>query len=182
MDRKEKIYKLLLNATENSFTELFEKYNEQFYYCSLVMMDCSTPCISALSMKAYQQLLEDNADGNNSSEEDKIYFKWCYAESPFLGFGYKEYFKEVDEFFFRDVLSEIPYEEVEMRINDWLISMRDVMKTLKDKGIFENVSNSKIFLTAEQHPSETDYNLENAKYINDNAVFEIWYKDNRDLY
>ena len=180
MDRKEKIYELLLNATEKSFTKLFEKYNEQFYYCSLVMMDCSTPCISALSMEAYHQLLEDNADGDNSSEEDKTYFKWCYAESPYLGFGYKEYFKEVDEFFFQDVLFEIPYEDVEMRTRDWLIAMRNVMKTLKDKGIFENDSRTEIFLMAELQPSETDYDLENARYLNDNALFEIWYKDNRD--
>lgn len=50
----------------------------------------------------------------------------------------------------------------------------------KDKGIFENDSETEIFLMAEQQPSETDYDLENARYLNDNALFEIWYKDNRD--
>ena len=53
MDRKEEILKLLLDACEKSFIKLFGEKNEKFYYCSLVMMDCATPCITALSKEAY---------------------------------------------------------------------------------------------------------------------------------
>lgn len=182
MDRKEKIFKLLLDASEKSFNRLFEERNEHFYYCSLVMMDCATPCITALSEEAYNQLLKDNADGDNSSEEDKAYFRWGYAESPYLGFGYEDYFNEVNEFFSEDVSYELPDDEYEERVHDWLIVMFDVMKTLKDKEIFKKDGIEKIFLAAEQQPSETDYNLKNAKFLNDDKIFKMWYKDNKDLY
>lgn len=33
-----------------------------------------------------------------------------------------------------------------------------------------------------QQPPETDINLDNAHYLNEDNVFEIWYKDNKDEY
>ena len=34
----------------------------------------------------------------------------------------------------------------------------------------------------EQKIPETDINLDNAHYLNEDNVFEIWYKDNKDEY
>lgn len=181
MDRKKKIFEILLEASEKAFIQLFEEYDEQFYYCSLVMMDVATPCITALSEEAYQQLLEDHADGDNSPEEDKVYFRWNYAESPYLGYGYEDYFNEANEYFSKDITYDLEDDEFNERINDWLEAMAEVMKTLKNNGIFMKAGVS-VFLAAEQQPSETEYNLDNAKLLNDNMVFEEWYKDNKDLY
>lgn len=58
--------------------------------------------------------------------------------------------------------------------------MRDVMKALKDKGVFINSRNENVFLNAEQQPPETEVNVDNAHYLNEDDVFEIWYKDNKE--
>lgn len=178
MDRKEKIYHLLLDASEKSFSKLFEVNREHFYYCSLVMMECATPCITALSEEAYRKLLEENAAGENSSGDDKAYYRWAYAESPYLGFGYEEYFSEVSRYYSQDVSYALSGDEFEKRINDWLQAMVTVMETLKQKGMFMESGNDEVFLLAEQQPSDTDYNIENARALNNETLFEVWYKDN----
>lgn len=182
MDRKDKIFELLLNASEKGFKRLFEDHNEHFYYCSLVMMEVATPCITAMSDETYNQLLGDSGEGNFSPEENEAYYRWAYAESPYFGFGYDDYFKEVNEFFCKDVSYKLPDDEYEERVVDWLIAMRKVMKTLKDKGIFNSTCNENVFLFAEQQPPETDINIDNAHYLNEDNVFKIWYKDNKDEY
>lgn len=182
MNRKEKIFELLLNACEKAFNRLFEEHNEHFYYCSLVMMEVATPCITALSEEAYKRLLNENAGSDALSEEDKAYYRWAYAESPYLGFGYDEYFGEVDDFFCMDVSYELPDEEYEEHVGDWLLAMRKVMKTLKDKGTFNDACNTNVFLLAEQQPPETNINLDNAHYLNEDDIFEIWHKDNIEEY
>lgn len=182
MDRKETIYKLLLAASEKGFLQLFETHKEHFYYCSLVMMDCATPCITALSEEVYRQLLDDNADGNSSSEEDKAYFRWAYAESPYLGFGYEEYFQEVNAFFCKDVSLDLSNDEYDEHVRDWVQAMRVVMKSLKDKGIFSKNCKENVFLFAEQQPPEPDNNLKSAHYLNEEDVFKIWYQDNKEEY
>ena len=174
-DRKEEIFNLLLDASEKSFSRLFEEHNEQFYYCSLVMMDCAVPCITALSEEAYHELLVEYADGDDSSEEDRSYYRWAYAESPYLGFGYEEYFNEVSDCFLKDVSHALSDTEFTEHVNDWLEAMVKVMKTLKEKGLF---AGREILLLAEQQPSDTDCNVDNARYLNDEALFNAWCKDN----
>lgn len=148
MDRKDKIFDLLLEASEKGFSRLFEEHKEHFYYCSLVMMDEATPCITAMSEEVFTQFLDNDTNNSNSEEENENYYKWAYAESPYLGFGYDEFFTEVNDFFNSDLSDEISDDEYERRINDWLIIMRDVMKALKDKGVFINSRNENVFLNA----------------------------------
>lgn len=138
--------------------------------------------LTALSEETYHQLLEDNADGDNSTEEDKSYFRWGYAESPYLGFGYEEHFAEVNKYYSQDVSYDLDDDEFEEHVNDWLQAMTDVMKTLKEKGLFMNADGEGIFLLAEQQPSDTDYNIVNARKLNDETLYEIWYRDNKAMY
>lgn len=182
MDRKDKIFELLLEASEKGFNQLFKEHNEHFYYCSIVMMDVATPCITAMSDEIYDRLLRDNAEHNHSTVENKIYYRWAYAESPYLGFGYDKFFKDVNDFFCKDVSYDLPDDKFEERVADWLIAMREVMKTLKDNGIFKNIGNENIFLFAEQQPPEKDVNIDNARYLNEDNMFELWYMDNKDEY
>ncbi len=182
MDRKRTIFNVLMYAAEQSFKQLFSDKNEHFYYCTLVMMDCSVPCISAMSEESLTRLLEENADGEISSDKDKAYFRWSYADSPYCGYGYDEYFTEVSDFFSYDITDDLSEEEYEERICDWLEEMREVMKALKDKGIFKDKCTENVFLIAEQQPPESDINTENARYLNDDEGFKNWYRDNKAEY
>lgn len=50
MPDKNEIVKVLYEAAEKGFTALFMEHgDEHFYYCTLVMADAATPCMSAQS-------------------------------------------------------------------------------------------------------------------------------------
>ena len=58
--------------------------------------------------------------------------------------------------------------------------MGEVMETLKEKGIFHTYCSTDVFINAELQPPETDINVQNAKYLNSNTVFNIWYEENKE--
>lgn len=182
MDRKNRIYELLLSAAEKSFKELFEEHKEHYYHCSLIMMDVATPCITAMSEESLGKLLDETFNDSQEREENLTNYKWVYAESPYLGFGYDKYFGEVNQLFYTDLSDELSDDEYGSRVNDWLYIMRDVISTLKNNGIFKDSCNADVFLNAEMQPPETSINLENARYLNSDEVFDLWYKDNKEEY
>ena len=56
-DVSDAIYDSLLKATREAVKKLFQ-VNEHFYYCSLMMLEDATPCISACSEEALAETVK----------------------------------------------------------------------------------------------------------------------------
>ncbi|MBQ3565919.1 MAG: DUF4303 domain-containing protein [Oscillospiraceae bacterium] len=184
MERYKKIYDALFNAAKNGFESLFKQHNENFYYCALIMMEVSTPCIAAISEESLQHVLDDNCADENEKNESIAEYKWSYADSPYCGYGFNEYFREVENLFNDDVWDEnIEDDEYESRVSDWLKIMTEVMNDLDEKGVFNFCKDrSKLFINAELQPPEDTTNLENARKLNNNEMFSEWFEDNKEEY
>ncbi|HBI85982.1 MAG TPA: hypothetical protein DDX71_06830 [Ruminococcus sp.] len=178
MNRKEQIRAVLLPAAEQAFTALFAAHPEHYYYCALLMLECATPCITAISEESLARALEE---ADSDAEEDRIYYKWSYAESPYTGFGYSEYFGAVEALFNQDIYDDdLSDAEYERRIAEWLAVSADVMETLAQKGVFGDRTD--LFLNAEFQPPEDFANVENAQRLNSKALFDAWFAENGDEY
>ncbi|EQB9249217.1 DUF4303 domain-containing protein, partial [Listeria monocytogenes] len=93
---KNEIIEVLYDAVEKSFLSLFTEHgDEHFYYCTIVMVEAGTPCISAQSYESLDKYIK----GNSMSDEDKADCKWSWADSLYCGYGYDEYFNKVEELF-----------------------------------------------------------------------------------
>lgn len=155
MDR---IYPTLLKAAQNAFTDLFAEHNENFYYLTLVMAECSTPFISAWSYEAFERV------GN----DDNI--KWSYADSPYCAYGYDMYFTDVEKLYNETV--NFDSDNFEIAVENWLNAMESVMKALDINGIFSAANErDQLFINAEIMPPESD-NSERAKRLNPSNVYE----------
>lgn len=120
------------NAFHNAVISLTEKHNENFYYFAFIFDEGLQPYISAWSYEAYEKSLVDD----NIRDEDKSWWKWDYADSPYAAYGFDEFFGEVKELLYKreDELSldELYDTEWTIRIN----SMEEAMKRLDKKGLF----------------------------------------------
>lgn len=52
------------------------------------------------------------------------------------------------------------------------------MNTLREKGVFSIGCDKNVFLNAELQPPEKNENIENAKQLNSDIVFNAWYEEN----
>ena len=169
---KTKNYEVLLDATRNAFQALFKEHPEHYYYCTLIMADCSTPCITAISEEALQQAVDNNG-GNYSAEE----LKWSYADSPYCNYGYHKYFHEVSQLF-NEVNNIDNDDEYDAAIEDWMDMMERVMKQLDEEKLFgEGAVREAMIINAEYMPPE-DSNAERAERLNAKAAYQEWYAEN----
>lgn len=166
-------YELLLEAARNGFQALFREYKEKFYYCTLILSEGATPFISAFSEEALEAAVEEN-DGKYPAEE----LKWSYADSPYCGYGYEEYFQALDGVFF-ERMDNIPSdEEYDQEIEHWLSLMEKVMKTLDEEKIFgEGEERRSMIINAEVMPPD-ETNAERAERLNTKSTYQIWYDEN----
>ena len=185
MERRERIFNALFDAAEKGFTALFSQHNEHFYYCALIMMETATPCIAAISEESLERVLNNYYSDELARNENREYYKWSYADSPYIGYGYEDYFKEVEELF-KNYVWKYYTDETEFikRANEWLEIMAEVMLELDRKGVFNtNVDRSKLFINAEtQPPEDNSINILNARKLNNESLFTYWYEDNRKEY
>lgn len=168
-------FELLLEATRKGFQSLFKEYNEKFYYCTLILSEGATPFISAFSEEALKEAVKKN-DDKYSAEE----LKWSYADSPYCGYGFEEYFQALDKVFYERIDNISSDEEYEKEIDYWLSLMEKVMKTLDNEKLFsEGKYRRDMIINAEiMPPSET--NAKRASRLNTKAAYQKWYKDNFD--
>ncbi len=170
MTDKNYIIMPLLEAAEKSFRSLFKEHNEHFYYCTLVMIEVGTPCISALSYEVLEKLAAASDDYDNAYSQ----LKWSYADSPYCGFGYDEYFGDAAKMF-EQCFDNINCDENE--ISRWLDSMEEVMRILDGKGLFGmGKERSRVFINAEIMPPEAS-NFDRAKRLNPFDVYNEWERD-----
>ncbi len=173
------IIPVLTAAAEKAFRQLFQEHpDEHFYYCTLVMLDVSAPCISAWSEEALEVFLSQNGIQN---PEDRLDYRYSYADSPYFAFGYEEYFSEAETLFSecfarQDSMSDSEYDAEVLR---WLDAMEMAVHILDSSGLFGSRKERKhIFLNAEIMPPEEDNTLR-AKRLNeaDSPALLAWLKD-----
>ncbi len=177
----EKIIEVLYTAVEKSFTSLFKEHGgEHFYYCTLVMADAETPCISAQSEESLKRYMNDG----KISESEILDYKWSWADSPYCAYGYDEYFGEVEELFdkcFRELLdSDCDDDELDREYQNWFNAMETVMKMLDEKGLFgTGKERGNVFVYAEESPPEDEDEVycERAKRMNPPDVYKKWLDD-----
>lgn len=166
-------FDLLLEAVRNGFQALFQEHNEKFYYCTLILSEGATPFISAFSEEALKEAVKKN-DDKYSAEE----LKWSYADSPYCGYGFEEYFQSLDKVFSERINNISLDEDYVKEIEYWLSLMEKVMKTLDKEKIFgEGKERRNMIINAEIMPPD-ETNAERASCLNTKTAYKKWYQEN----
>jgi Domain of unknown function (DUF4303) len=85
-------------AARSAFRDLFAKHPERFYYCTFITTGGGhAPFVCAWSHEALAKKVADEG----LSPEDAWALKWSYADSPYMAYGYEEYFGPVRKAFDR---------------------------------------------------------------------------------
>lgn len=128
----EKLMEALKTAFKNAVTSLRTQYNEKFYYFAFVFDEGLHPYISAWSYEAYEKSVIEN----QINEEDKTWWKWDYADSPYAVYGYDEFFFEVNKLLDERTkkLSVDDLYDIEWDIR--ISSMEEVLRRLDKEGFF----------------------------------------------
>jgi hypothetical protein len=163
------------DATRNALTDLFKKYPENFYYCSLITSgEGHPPTLTAWSIEA----LERESLKNKSFENARWWLKWSYGESPYFSYG-EDYFDQV-----RKLFSARPQISPKMSANEWdnelqlrLRAMEMAMKRLDSEGLFgSDEKRLGIVINVEVMPP--DYgNTERALRLNPIAALSEWLEE-----
>ena len=177
---KNEIIEVLYDAAEKSFLSLFKEHSDEcFYYCTIVMPEAATPCISAQSYESLDKYIKKNG----ISDEDMMKWncKWSWADSLYCGYGYDENFNKVEELFekrFADVEGDDCQCEEEYKT--WLESMETVMKMLDEKGIFgQGKKRDEIFIFSEESPpnDESEEFYKCGERLNPPTTYKKWLDD-----
>ncbi len=129
-----------VKAVSNSFSSLKSTHDEQFYYYAFIFDSGLHPYISAWSYEALEKSIYEN---EIVEEDEKNWWKWDYADSPYVVYGYEEFFCEVNELL--DQRAEGLSEEA-LYGREWNIriaSMEEAMKRLDRTGFFGTGSERK---------------------------------------
>ncbi|MBQ8967692.1 DUF4303 domain-containing protein [Ruminococcus sp.] len=147
----EKLVKAFQEAFRNSVNALKGEHDERFYYYAFIFDEGMHPYISAWSEEAYEKSLIDD----RVSEEDKGWWKWDYADSPYCAYGYDEYFGETAKFL--DERAEGMTED-DLFDKDWYVrmeSMEEALKRLDAEGFFgRGAEREKVIVNVEQAPPD----------------------------
>jgi|BioPla2DNA2_1021312.scaffolds.fasta_scaffold20752_4 hypothetical protein len=160
-------------ATRKACADLFSKYQENFYYCSLITDGgAHSPILSAWSYEA----LERESSKEKDPEEAKYYLKWSYADSPYFAYG-EEFFDEVKEIFNKRPMPSDNDDEYMAEYQIRLNSMEKAMDNLDKEGIFGvGDKRTKIVINAEVMPP--DYtNTERALRLNPKEALTEWLEE-----
>lgn len=166
-------FDLLLEATRKGFQTLFKEHKEKFYYCTLILSEGATPFISAFSDETLKEAVRKNGDKYSSET-----LKWSYADSPYCGYGFGEYFQALDKVFHGRINKISSDEEYEQEIDYWISLMEKVMKTLDKEKVFGVGKHRRdMIINAEIMPPD-ETNAERASRLNTKITYQKWYNDN----
>lgn len=152
----EELVEAFVKAAGNAFFSLKENYKEQFYYYAFIFDEGMHPYISAWSYEALDKSISDN----KITDEEKSWWKWDYSDSPYVVYGYDEFFNEVNELLDKRA-SELSDDELydmewDMRVN----SMEEAMIRLDQSGLFGiNDDRKRVVINVEIAPPDcSEYN------------------------
>lgn len=147
----EKIVNALQSAFEKAVYSMRKEHNEKFYYYAFIFDEGLRPYISAWSYEAYEKSVIDN----KIDDEDKCWWKWDYADSPYAVYGYDEFFIEVASIMDE---RESKLSEDEIYDTEWNIridSMEEALKRLDKAGFFGiGESRKKVIINVEVAPPD----------------------------
>ncbi len=170
------VYVSLINATRDSLKELFQ-LNEHFYYCSLMILDDATPCISAWSEESLNNFIYNRYGTINVEKSEIMKYKWSYADSPYFAYGYKKYFQYVEGLFNKEI--DLSFK---MKQSIWINQMENIIRELDEEGIFNNNGmRDKLFINAEIMPPD-ETNIERGKRLNSTSIFDEWFNENWNIH
>ena len=149
----EELIEALVNAARAAFLSLKETTKENFYFYAFIFDEGLHPYISAWSYEA----LEKSIIEQQISDEEKSWWKWDSADSPYAVYGYDEFFGEVSELLDKraDGLSNDELYGIE-----WVVridSMEEAMKRLDGSGLFGTGKEREcVVINVEQAPPDGD--------------------------
>ncbi|MCI8416829.1 MAG: DUF4303 domain-containing protein [Lachnospiraceae bacterium] len=149
----EELIEALVKAARLAFLSLKETTKEHFYFYAFIFDEGLHPYISAWSYEA----LEKSMIEQQIPKEEKNYWKWDSADSPYAVYGYDEFFGEVSELLDKraDGLSDDELYGIE-----WVVridSMEEAMKRLDGSGLFGTGKEREcVVINVEQTPPDED--------------------------
>lgn len=152
-ESNEELIESLVNAAGAAFLSLKETTKEHFYFYVFVFDEGLHPYISAWSYEA----LEKSIIEQQISDDEKNWWKWDSADSPYAVYGYDEFFGEVSELLDKRA-SELSDDELyegewEARVD----SMEEAMKRLDASGLFGiGKERECVVINVEQAPPDDD--------------------------
>lgn len=149
----EELIEALAEAAGAAFASLKENTKEHFYFYVFVFDEGLHPYISAWSYEA----LEKSMIEQQITDDEKSWWKWDSADSPYAVYGYEDFFGKVDELLDKRAggLSddELYGGEWEARID----CMEEAMKRLDASGLFGTGKEREcVVINAEQAPPDDD--------------------------
>ena len=149
----EELIEALAKAAGTAFLSLRETTKEHFYFYAFIFDEGLHPYISAWSYEA----LEKSIVEQQIPDEDKSWWKWDSADSPYAVYGYDEFFGEVSELLDKRAskLSDDELYGVEWRAR--IDSMEEEMKRLDGSGLFgSGKERERVVINVEQAPPDGD--------------------------
>lgn len=147
----EEIVMVLEDAVKKAFTDLREKHNERFYYYALIFDDGMQPYTSAWSYEALERAFAEN----DISGEEKGWWKWDYADSPYYSYGFDEFFGEANELLDKRLEGLSIDERYDIEWDVRLASMEEALRRLDEQGFFgTGEERKKVVINVEQAPPD----------------------------
>ncbi len=152
-ESNEELIESLVKAAGAAFLSLKETTKEHFYFYVFVFDEGLHPYISAWSYEA----LEKSIIEQQIPDDEKSWWKWDSADSPYAVYGYDEFFGEVSELLDKRA-SELSDDELyegewEARID----FMEEAMKRLDASGLFGiGKERECVVINVEQAPPDDD--------------------------
>lgn len=173
---EEKMVEILQIAFKNTITSLRAKHNENFYYFAFIFDAGLHPYISAWSYEAYEKSVIEN----QINEDDKIWWKWDYADSPYAVYGYEDFFIEAGKFL-DERANKMSVDEIYgLEWNTRISAMEEVLKRLDKEGFFGVEDNRKgVVINVEVAPPDS-HEYERALRLNPQSSLLLEYLDNCD--
>ena len=150
---KEELIEALVKAAGAAFLALKETTGEHFYFYAFIFDEGLHPYISAWSYEA----LEKSIIEQQISDEEKSWWKWDSADSPYAVYGYDEFFGEVSELLDKraDGLSDDELYGTEWGVR--IDSLEEAMKRLDCSGLFgTGKERGHVVINVEQAPPDGD--------------------------
>ena len=149
----EELIEALVKAAGAAFLSLKNSTKEHFYFYVFVFDEGLHPYISAWSYEA----LEKSIIEQQISDDDKSWWKWDCADSPYADYGYDEFFGKVSELLDNRASKlsddELYEDEWKARID----FMEEAMKRLDASGLFgTGKERENVVINVEQAPPDDD--------------------------
>ena len=149
----EELIEALVKAAGAAFLSLKETTKEHFYFYALIFDEGLHPYISAWSYEAFEKSIIEQ----QISDDDKWWWKWDSADSPYAVYGYDEFFGEVSELLDKraDGLSVDELYDIEWGVR--IDSLEEAMKRLDRSGLFgTGKERERVVINVEQAPPDED--------------------------